>query len=55
MFTDDAKAVIALTTRLGDSQRPSLSPTRWHRLATALDDAGLSAAKIGRASCRERV
>ena len=46
MFTDDAKAVIALTTRLGDSQRPSLSPTRWHRLATALDDAGLSAASV---------
>lgn len=46
MFTDDAKAVIALTTRLGDSQRPSLSPTRWHRLATALDDAGLSAANV---------
>ncbi len=46
MFTDDAKAVIALTTRLGDSQRPSLSPTRWHHLATALDDAGLSAASV---------
>ena len=46
MFTDDAKAVIALTTRLGDSQRASLSPTRWHRLAAALDDAGLSAASV---------
>ncbi|GMQ98807.1 MAG: DNA-processing protein DprA [Acidimicrobiia bacterium] len=41
MLSDDAKAVIALTTRLGDSRRPSLPPTEWHRLATALGDAGL--------------
>ena len=33
MVSDDAKAVIALTTRLGNSSRPSLSPTRWHRMA----------------------
>ncbi|NNF10631.1 MAG: DNA-protecting protein DprA, partial [Acidimicrobiia bacterium] len=42
----DAKAVIALTTRLGDSGRPSLSPTRWDRFATALADAGLSPADV---------
>ena len=46
MFTDDAKAVIALTTRLGDSHRPSLPPTMWHRLATALNDAGLTPATV---------
>ena len=38
----DAKAVIALTTRLGNSRRPFLSPTRWHRLASVLADNGLS-------------
>ena len=38
----DAKAVIALTTRLGNSRRPSLSPTRWHRLASVLADNGLT-------------
>ena len=41
MLSDDAKAVIALTARLGDSRRPSLPPTEWHRLAIALGDAGL--------------
>jgi predicted Rossmann fold nucleotide-binding protein DprA/Smf involved in DNA uptake len=40
-LSDNAKAVIALTTRLGDGQRPSLPPTEWHKLATALEDAGL--------------
>lgn len=35
-FTDDAKAVIALTSRLGDSKRPSLPPTRWHELSALL-------------------
>ena len=45
-FSDDAKAVIALTTRLGDSSRPSLSLTRWHRFSTALADAGLRPAQI---------
>jgi predicted Rossmann fold nucleotide-binding protein DprA/Smf involved in DNA uptake len=38
MITDDSKAVIALTSRLGDSKRPSLSPTEWDRFATALAD-----------------
>lgn len=40
-LSDDAKAVIALTTRLGDRRRPCLPPTEWHKLATALEDAGL--------------
>ncbi len=35
-FTDDAKAVIALTTQLGDSKRPSLSPTMWSELSGLL-------------------
>lgn len=39
MLTDDAKAVIALTTRLGSSPRPSLSPSRWHDLSAALRSA----------------
>ena len=46
MFTDDAKAVIALTTRLGSSRRPSLSPGKWHRLATVLRDEGLTPAAV---------
>jgi len=46
MFTDDAKAVIALTTRLGSSRRPSLSPGKWHRLATVLSDKGLRPADV---------
>lgn len=46
MFTDDAKAVIALTTRLGSSQRPSLSPGKWHRLAAALADGDLRPADL---------
>jgi len=45
-FSDDAKAVIALTTRLGNSSRPSLSPTRWHRFSTALADSGSLPAEI---------
>lgn len=36
MTTDSAKAVIALTSRLGDTTRPSLSPTEWSRFTTAL-------------------
>lgn len=40
MLTNDAKAVIALTTRLGSRDRPSLSPKKWHLLATALSDSG---------------
>lgn len=46
MFTDDAKAVIALTTRLGSNRRPSLSPGKWHRLAAAMRGKGLSPAAV---------
>jgi len=45
-FTNDAKAVIALTTRLGNSRRPSLPPTRWDELATILADNGLAPADL---------
>lgn len=43
---DDHKAVLALTTRLGDQTRPSLSPTRWHRFSVALGDANLTPGDI---------
>lgn len=39
-LTNDAKAAVALTTRLGSRQRPSLTPKMWHELSRALDDAG---------------
>lgn len=39
-LTNDAKAAVALTTRLGSRQRPSLTPKMWHELSQALDDAG---------------
>ncbi len=38
MKSDNAKAIIAMASRLGDNRRPSLSPTEWHRFATVLDD-----------------
>jgi predicted Rossmann fold nucleotide-binding protein DprA/Smf involved in DNA uptake len=41
MISNDAKALIALTTRLGDRHRPSLSPTEWHKFGVLLQDAGL--------------
>lgn len=39
-LTNDAKAAVALTTRLGSRQRPSLTPKMWHELSQTLDDAG---------------
>lgn len=45
-LSDDAKAVLVLTTRLGDRNRPSMAPGAWHRLAQGLSDAGLSPASI---------
>lgn len=39
-LTNDAKAAVALTTRLGARQRPSLTPKMWHELSQVLDDAG---------------
>ena len=45
-LSNDSKAVIALTTRLGSSQRPSLTAQRWHRLAAALRDSGHSPSDV---------
>ena len=39
-LTDDAKTAVALTTRLGSPERPSLTPKMWHELERALRDAG---------------
>jgi predicted Rossmann fold nucleotide-binding protein DprA/Smf involved in DNA uptake len=46
MTTDQSKAVIVLTSRLGDPTRPSLSPPRWSRLHTTLDDQGIDVASV---------
>lgn len=40
-LTDDEKAAVAITTRLGDRTRPSLTPRKWHLLAQGLRDEGL--------------
>lgn len=45
-FSDNAKAVIALTTRFGDSNRPALTPTGWDHFSKALADAGLQPANV---------
>lgn len=39
-LTDDAKTAVALTTRLGSPERPSLTPKMWHEFERALRDAG---------------
>ena len=41
-FTDNDKAVIALTTRLGNKARPSLSTGHWHSFVQGLHDEGLA-------------
>jgi predicted Rossmann fold nucleotide-binding protein DprA/Smf involved in DNA uptake len=41
-FTDNDKAVIALTTRLGNKARPSLSTGLWHSFVQGLHDEGLA-------------
>lgn len=46
ILSDDAKAVLVLTTRLGDRNRPSLSSGAWHRLAQELSDVGLPPAAV---------
>jgi predicted Rossmann fold nucleotide-binding protein DprA/Smf involved in DNA uptake len=46
MISDNSKAVIALTSRLGDSKRPSLSPTEWDRFATVLEDQQIDLADV---------
>lgn len=40
-LTDDEKAIITLTTRLGNKARPSLSTGLWHSIAQGLHDEGL--------------
>lgn len=45
-LTNDAKAVVALTTRLGDRKRPSLTARMWHQIATVLSDTGRSPADL---------
>jgi len=45
-FTNDSKAVIALTTRLGNSKRPTLPPTRWHELSDVLIENDLTPADL---------
>jgi predicted Rossmann fold nucleotide-binding protein DprA/Smf involved in DNA uptake len=46
MINEDAKAVITLASRLGDSKRPSLSPTEWDRFATTMADLQVGIAEI---------
>jgi len=46
ILTNDAKAVVALTTRLGQRNRPSLTAKMWHQFANALRDGGRSPADI---------
>lgn len=46
MLTDSSKAVVALASRLGDSRRPSLSPTEWDRFSTVLNDQQLDVAAV---------
>jgi predicted Rossmann fold nucleotide-binding protein DprA/Smf involved in DNA uptake len=46
MITDDSKAVLALASRLGDSKRPSLSPTEWDRFANVFDDQQIDLAEV---------
>ena len=45
-FTDIDKAVLVLTTRLGNANRPSFPPTMWHQLSRRLGDAGLTPASL---------
>lgn len=41
-LSNDAKAVLVLTTRLGGADRPTLAPGQWDSLSQRLADAGLS-------------
>jgi predicted Rossmann fold nucleotide-binding protein DprA/Smf involved in DNA uptake len=41
-LSNDAKAVLVLTTRLGGSGRPSLAPGQWHSFQHTVTDAGLA-------------
>ena len=44
--TDQSKAVIALASRLGDSDRPSLPPTEWDTFAAAMRDQEVDLAEV---------
>ncbi len=46
MLTDSSKAVVVLASRLGDSRRPSLSPTEWDRFSAVLTDQQLDVATV---------
>ncbi len=46
MLTDNAKAIIALTARLGSSSRPSLTAPAWSRLSQALADSDYQPADL---------
>lgn len=45
-LTDNAKAALVATTRLGDSKRPSLTARQWHELVAQLARDGLDPAAI---------
>ncbi len=45
-ISDDTKAVVALTTRLGDRKKPSLSPAGWNALFQRLNDAGMRPSQL---------
>jgi predicted Rossmann fold nucleotide-binding protein DprA/Smf involved in DNA uptake len=46
LTTDSAKAIIALASRLGDTKRPSLSPTEWSRFSTVLADQQIELSEV---------
>ncbi|MFV2000233.1 MAG: DNA-processing protein DprA [Acidimicrobiia bacterium] len=46
MTTVQSKAVIALASRLGESKRPSLSPLKWSRFSTTLNDLGIDIGSV---------
>jgi predicted Rossmann fold nucleotide-binding protein DprA/Smf involved in DNA uptake len=45
-ISDDAKAAIVLTSRLGDPQRPALTALAWHRLVADLAGLGKTPADV---------
>ncbi|MEX0826159.1 MAG: DNA-processing protein DprA [Acidimicrobiia bacterium] len=54
-LSDDAKAVLVLTTRLGDPQRPALPPGQWHSFSQALGDSGLRPCDVFSPDALERM
>jgi len=45
-LSNEAKTAVALTTRLGSPERPSLTPKMWHELEHALRDSGYRPADV---------